>query len=133
MDQKDFDANVRPGDDFFRYVNGGWLDRNPIPPDEARWGSFYTLRFDVESQLKKILDGLTARNDFLPGSSEQKVRDFYREATDVEKRNRLGVAPLAEIFKKIDDVANLNDLSRVVGELHRVPWSSLLGYVCRTG
>src|SRR6185312_2610519 len=96
---------IRPADDFYRYVNGGWLANNPIPPDESRWGSFYTLRFDVEQQVKKLLDEIVATTDLAAGSDEQKVRDFYGEAINMEKRNQLGVVPLAEIFKKIDSVA----------------------------
>jgi len=124
-----FDPSARPADDFFHYANGEWLAKNPIPADEARWGSFYTLRFEVEQQLKKILDELAA------GSDDQKVRDFYRGALDVEKRNRLGVTPLAEIFKKIDLIVQDglfdHSLAKTIGELHRlgiaVFWSSFSG------
>jgi putative endopeptidase len=27
------DRSVKPGDDFYRYTNGGWLKRTEIPPD----------------------------------------------------------------------------------------------------
>jgi putative endopeptidase len=140
IDVNNFNKDIKPTDDFFRYVNGGWLARNPIPADEARWGSFYTLRFEVEQQLKKILDELAAKSDvagveLAPGSDDQKVRDFYREAMDIEKRNRLGVAPLAEVFKKIDLIAQDglfdHSLAKTIGELHRlgiaVFWSSFAG------
>src|ERR1700761_8020058 len=28
------DPRTKPGDDFFRYANGAWLDRTPIPSDK---------------------------------------------------------------------------------------------------
>ena len=34
------DKSVKPGDDFFRYVNGTWFDKTEIPADRTRWGSF---------------------------------------------------------------------------------------------
>jgi predicted metalloendopeptidase len=30
---EDMDATCKPCTDFWRYVNGGWLDKNPIPAD----------------------------------------------------------------------------------------------------
>jgi predicted metalloendopeptidase len=131
VDPNDFDKTIRPADDFYRYVNGGWLTKNPIPADESRWGSFYTLRFDVEQQIKKLLDEIVAKAGLVAGSDEQKVRDFYREAMDMEKRNRLGVAPLAVYFKKIDEITTINDLAYVVGEMHRAGmgafWNAFVG------
>src|ERR1700678_2474146 len=35
---KDMDTTVKPGDDFFKYANGGWLKKNPIPPAYSSWG-----------------------------------------------------------------------------------------------
>ena len=34
------DKSVKPGDDFFRYVNGTWFDKTEIPADRTRWGKF---------------------------------------------------------------------------------------------
>ncbi len=121
---------VKPTDDFFRYVNAGWNNANPIPPDESRWGSFDVLRVQVEEQLKQILDEMIASDNGASGAepaavgtpdgdAEQKIRDFYRSAMDVEKRNQLGVSPLEDIFKKINSAADANDLARVIGILHR--------------
>ena len=124
------DPNIRPGDDFFHYVNGEWISKNPIPADEAQWGSFYTLRFDVEGQVRTLLDELSGGDtgaparEFAPGSDEQRVRDFYKSTMDVEKRNQLGVAPLAEIFAKIDAIVEHglfgDSLLRAIGDLHRL-------------
>ncbi|MDH4092536.1 MAG: M13 family peptidase, partial [Cyclobacteriaceae bacterium] len=41
---ENIDSTVRPQDDFFKYVNGGWLNRTTIPADQGRWGAFNELR-----------------------------------------------------------------------------------------
>src|ERR1700676_2834904 len=33
IDRSNFDMKIQPGDDFYQFTNGGWLDRNPIPPE----------------------------------------------------------------------------------------------------
>jgi endothelin-converting enzyme/putative endopeptidase len=38
-----FDTKTKPQDDFFRFVNGTWLDQTQIPSDRTSWGSFNEL------------------------------------------------------------------------------------------
>ncbi len=66
------DHNVRPQDDFYRYVNGKWLDVTQIPPDKARYGAFDKLQDDSQDQLRGIIEGLqnsTERDG--PGAAER--------------------------------------------------------------
>ncbi len=119
IDPADFNTSVRPADDFFEYVNGGWIKKNPIPPDEAQWGSFTILRVRVEEQLKSILEDLDKKDDIRAGSAAQKVRDFYRTGMDMGARNRSRAEPLQELLALIERMASREDLPRVIGALHR--------------
>src|SRR4051794_31981288 len=58
IDRHNFDMSVRPGDDFYQYVNGTWIKENPIPPEYARWGAFPKLRDDNLITLHEILEAL---------------------------------------------------------------------------
>jgi putative endopeptidase len=49
------DPSVSPAEDFFRHANGGWQDRNPIPPEEARWSVFDVVHRRTEDVLHGIL------------------------------------------------------------------------------
>jgi putative endopeptidase len=119
IDPAGFDRSVKPSDDFFRFVNQKWIDENPIPPEESRWGSFYVLRAEVERQLKKLFGELDAKPDAVVASRERKVRDFYLTGIDLAKRNEQGDAPLKELFMLVDGAKNIIELSRVLGVLHR--------------
>ena len=44
IDKANMDLSVRPQDNFYRYVNGAWLNKNEIPGDKTSIGSFYDLR-----------------------------------------------------------------------------------------
>ena len=130
IDPKEFNSSVRPADDFFEYVNGGWIKKNPIPPDEAQWGSFTMLRVQVEEQLKNILEELDKKSGITDGSVAQKVRDFYRTGMDLATRNRLGAGPVAELLATIDRMVSREDLPRVIGALHRAgAWAGWSPYV----
>jgi putative endopeptidase len=119
IDPKKFDQSVKPTDDFFRFVNQKWIDENPIPAEESRWGSFSVLRVDVENQLKEIFESLDVASDSDITARARKVRDFFRTGMDVAKRDEQGDAPLTELFKSVDEAQDLSALSRTLGVLHR--------------
>lgn len=119
INKEEFNQSVRPTDDFFAYVNSSWIKNNPIPPEEAQWGSFNLLRIDVEKKLKAIFEELDAAPDSALDANARKIRDFYRTGMNVEKLNADGDAPLVPIMDRIEAIKNNDDLVREVGYLHR--------------
>ena len=116
INRADLDTSVKPGDDFFQYVNGSWLKKNPIPAEYSRWGAFSKLRDDNLANLRKILEGLSDQNGTLEGN-KRKLRDFYATAMDQAKLNEQGVKPLADEFAKIGKIKNIDDLVAELGHL----------------
>ena len=55
VDVDNMDTTVEPQDDFYQYVNGGWLAANEIPADRSRWGSFDELREQAEQDVLAIV------------------------------------------------------------------------------
>src|ERR1051326_351978 len=43
LDRTAMDPSVNPCVDFYRYACGGWIKKNPIPPDQARWDVYGKL------------------------------------------------------------------------------------------
>lgn len=119
IDPSLFSADVDPADDFFRYVNAKWVEANPIPPEESRWGSFYVLRVEAEYRLKEILEDISEKPDDALDATARKVRDFYRTGMDEAKLAAEGDAPLRPLLDEIAAIENLSDLSRVTGRLNR--------------
>ncbi|MDP1707443.1 MAG: M13 family peptidase, partial [bacterium] len=71
FDTRDMDTKVRPQDDFYRYANGNWLKRNPVPLHESRWGSFMILRDTTDKQLRQLLKKVSGNKRATVGSAEQ--------------------------------------------------------------
>ncbi|MEO1244935.1 MAG: M13-type metalloendopeptidase [Pseudomonadota bacterium] len=102
--------SVRPGDDFFAYVNGQWIADTEIPADRSTYGGFSILREEAQENVRAIIEE-SASGDFPAGSDEQKVGDLYGSYMDMERRNSLGVAPLLPEFERIDAIADRDGLA----------------------
>ncbi len=109
------DQTVSPGDDFFRYVNGTWLEKTEIPADKSRYGGFNILRDNAEEDVRAIIEEASSSGAAV-GSSEQKVGDLYKSYMDMETRNALGTKPLEKHLARIDAINDLGDLSSYFAE-----------------
>jgi len=101
----DMDKSIDPGDDFFRFANGKWLDTFEIPSDFSDYGAFTVLFERAEDQVKAILEEAASMSGVEPGSNIQKIGDFYEAFLDVPAIEERGMTP-AE-----DDLATLGALS----------------------
>lgn len=111
------DKSVKPGDDFFRYVNGKWLDATEIPSDKTRWGSFDELRENTNKDALEILKEAAANKGLLATSDQGKAANLYRSIMDTVARNKAGVAPLKPYLKKIDAVKDAKSLQALLTEM----------------
>ena len=121
FDVRDMDTRVRPQDDFFHYASGGWMKRNPIPKNEARWGSFTMLRHATDKQLQILLKKVAGKKQTKAGSAEQMIRDFYRSGVNIQHRYTLGLKPLHSLLlHRIDAIKNTRDVIRTIAQLERI-------------
>ena len=119
FDTGSIDRSVRPQDDFFHYANGNWMKRNPIPKDEARWGTFMILGREAEGKLHAILKETADKTRVSSGSPERRIRDLYRSGMDMKRRNALGAKPLTPLLTPIDWIRDVKDLVSVITRLHQ--------------
>jgi predicted metalloendopeptidase len=113
VDLSGMDRSVKPGDDFFRYVNGAWFATAEIPPDRTTTGSFVQLDIQSETRVRGILSELEARADNLT-AEEKQVRDLYASYVDTERLERLGLDPARRDLATIAGVRTHDDVARVM-------------------
>lgn len=104
------DTTVRPSEDFFRFVNGGWIAKNEIPADLGAYGSFTELREENQKVLLEILRKAGENEQYKEGSDQRKAADFYTVGMDSLMAERAGVSILQPYFEKIDAIRNKKDL-----------------------
>ena len=115
--------DILPGDDFYRYVNKGWLDTAAIPTGLPRTGAFVELALRTEDQMATIIADVT-KGTFEKGTPEQQIADFYLSYTNIEQRNALGMSMLES-----DLAATLASESRddIAHRMGMIGYSSIVG------
>jgi predicted metalloendopeptidase len=127
VDLASMDRSIKPGDDFYKYVNGHWLSNNQIPPDRTLWGTFVQLAAKTEDQVHDILEALSPQAP--AGSAEQKARDFYRAFLDTAAIEQAGLAPARAGLDEIAAATTHADIARLMGRAELSLDGPITGYV----
>ena len=123
--QGNFKAAIRPQDDMYRHVNGGWLDTSEIPSDRAADGAFYFLRDESEKNVRTIIEEL-AKQGGPAGSNAQKIGDLYADFMDEEQIEKLGIAPIADDLARAQAITSLEEFTALLGKLEAKGLGGLL-------
>ena len=107
---ENMDTSVRPGDDFFAYVNGKWVEETEIPADKSSYSVFASLNDEAQENVRAIIEE-SANGDFAKGTDEQKVGDLYRSFMDMETRDARGLEPLQPELERIAAIDSHDDLA----------------------
>lgn len=121
------DSAIKPGDNFYLYVNGKWLDTVKIPATESEVGAALDVYNVTKVRLHNIVDSLS-RGTFDQGSIEQEVGDFYASGMDSSTIERLGYDPLKPTFAQIDTLKNANDIMQFVAQQAKEENNLLVGF-----
>jgi putative endopeptidase len=113
LDLAGMDRSIAPGDDFFRYTNGGWLKRTEIPPDRSSWGPAEEL---TELTAQRTADLIrTASASAAAGSEARKIGDYYAAFLDEAAIEKRGLQPLEPGMKAIAAIGDRHALASALG------------------
>ncbi|MDP1578992.1 MAG: M13 family metallopeptidase [Candidatus Didemnitutus sp.] len=120
------DLTVDPRVDFAKFAAGGWYNKFVMPADKSRFGAFDTLSQNNWTNVKSILESVSAQTHET-GTIEQKVGDFFASAMNTDAIDAAGLTPIADDLAGIAAIANIEDLARVVAHMRRLGSGGLFG------
>ena len=110
----DMDRSVNPGDDFYRYANGGWLKTASIPAGQATFDTRAILAARTSQQVRSMIqDAASAQS--AKGSTAQKAGDYYASFMDQDAIEAKGMKPLASESAAIEAITDKASLSAYLG------------------
>jgi putative endopeptidase len=112
LDLAGMDRNVKPGDDFFAYGNGGWMAKTEIPQDRSSWGTSGELVELTNVRVQTLIQGAAKA---APGTEARKIGDYYSSYLDAAKIESLGLTPLRPNLARIAAIKDKKALAAEFG------------------
>ena len=115
FDSAGADLKTKPGDDFFRYANGSWIDRVQIPADKPAYSLRLAMTDVTDQRLHELLEETAKKAEAKPTTIEGKVGAFYKSFMDESRVEKAGASPLKEKLAEIQAAKTRETLAALMG------------------
>ena len=121
------DPSIKPGNNFFMYVNHTWYDSAQIPLSQPGVGAYMFMNYPQRLRLQRILDSVSKSN-YNEGSIEQKIGDFYASGMDTVTVNSRAYEPLKPVLDRIDSISDVSSIMKFITGQAKVYNNSVLAF-----
>lgn len=116
IDKANMDTSVKPGDNFWRYAAGGWLDSHPLDAEHPMNGAFVDLEELNQKRIQELILGYAdSRQE--QGTLGQKIGSLYNLVMDSVRLNREGAAPLKPYLDRVSAVGSRVEYQLLAAQL----------------
>ena len=115
FDLAGMDSQTKPGDDFFRYANGAWIDKTQIPSDKPAYSLRLAMTDLTEQRLKDLLEAAGAKSADNPSTLEEKAGAFYRSFMDEARVEQLGAKAIDPELNDLKNAKTRDDFAALMG------------------
>lgn len=113
--QDEITPSIKPGDDFYKYVNKKWLDSNPIPKDKARYSALTELSDTVLEQLHVLLGKPVGAKE---ASNSSLAKRLYMSGMDESAIEKRGLEPVLPFVREIEGAKTIAAIKQLLTKRH---------------
>lgn len=111
VETKNISKTIQPGDDFFTFVNEGWIKSTKIPEGSSEFGAFDPLYRKTEQRVNAIIHD-TSKAIVSTGDPSQQIRDLYASFMNSDHIEELGLSPIQGELSQILAIRTHEDVAR---------------------
>ncbi|MEO8742249.1 MAG: M13 family metallopeptidase N-terminal domain-containing protein, partial [Lysobacteraceae bacterium] len=115
FDLANMDKSIKPGDDFFRYANGAWIDKTEIPADKSAVSLRLAMSDMTEQRLHGMMEDAAAHATHEPTTLDGKVGAFYKSFMDTARVDALGSKAIAPELDTVRNATSRDELAALMG------------------
>ena len=116
FDLSAIDRSTQPGDDFFQYANGKYLDRSVIPADRPTVSRRFEMTDRMEANVHQLLQEAASGVGDQPSDVRGKAGAFYASYMDAPQIERIGLAAIAPELDAIRSASTPSELAGLMGQ-----------------
>jgi len=116
---ENMNTGIRPGNNFFEYVNGNWMANNPIPAEYSQYGAFTILYENNQKLLKQLITAVSEQTNIENGSVNQKIRDLYNSGMDTTAIEEAGINAIEAELEAINNLSSIEDVQSYIAQMHK--------------
>jgi len=109
------DKTIKPGDDFFRYANGAWIEQTAIPGDKPGYSLRLAMTDRVEQRLHDMMEAEGKKGGHEPKSLEGKIGAFYNSFMDEAHIEALGAKAISPELEAVRNAKSRDELAALMG------------------
>ena len=118
LDLTAIDKSVNPCENLYQFACGGWIKKNPIPPDQGGWDVYAKLTADNERYLWGLLDA-AAKPSPNRSAIERQTGDFFSACMDEPLAQKLAATPIQPMLDRIAAMKSVREIAAFAGRHHR--------------
>ncbi|HEX5413805.1 MAG TPA: M13 family metallopeptidase [Terriglobia bacterium] len=122
------DRKIKACVNFYEFCDGGWIAKNPVPPEYPSWGTFNELQVHNREVLHQILERAAPDRNAPAGSTIQKIGDFYTSCMDTQAIDAAGAKPLGPELQRINSIHDLGGLQSEIARLQGIGIDVMFGF-----
>jgi putative endopeptidase len=119
LDRANLDTTCLPCENFYKFANGGWLKRTPIPAAFSGWSSFDELTERNRAELRRILETAAARAASTRDADERILGTFYASCMDSAAAERAGLDPIKPLLDRVSAARDRDAVRAAFASLHQ--------------
>ncbi len=113
------DRTCKPCDDFWRFANGGWVDKNPIPARYSNWGTFTVLQEANRERLRVILEQAASTRNAPASPDQKRIGDFFYSCMDTAAIDARGAKPIEPLLTRVKALKSPAEVQELLVELQK--------------